>query len=66
MLTLLVYCLVAVIVCGILYWIVTLIPLPPPFKTIAMVVILLFLLIFIIYLFFGSGSLDMHGPVLRR
>ena len=37
---------VAVIVCAIVYWIVTLLPLPAPFKNVALAILLLILLLF--------------------
>lgn len=40
--------LVMVIVAGILYWIVTLLPLPEPFKTIAIVIVILIILFWIL------------------
>lgn len=48
--------LVAVIVIGIVYWIITLLPLPEPFKTIAIVIVLL------ICLFWLLGFVGVLGP----
>jgi hypothetical protein len=53
--------LVFIIIMGLLYWVVTLIPLPAPFKTIALVVLLL---ICIVYLASAFG-LFASGPILR-
>jgi hypothetical protein len=51
--------LVAVIVAGILYWIVTLLPLPQPFKNIAICILLL---IFLLWLLSFAG-VKPHGLV---
>jgi|HubBroStandDraft_6_1064221.scaffolds.fasta_scaffold37913_4 hypothetical protein len=48
--------LVLVIVMGLLYWIVTLLPLPDPFKTIAIVVVLLICVIYLFSLLFGMAQ----------
>jgi hypothetical protein len=40
--------LVMVIVLGLLYWLVTLLPLPPPFKTVALVIIILICVIWLL------------------
>jgi hypothetical protein len=53
--------LVAVIVAGLIYWLITMLPLPAPFKTIAIVV---FILICILWLLGGSGLIH-TGPIFR-
>lgn len=45
--------LIIVIVAGLVYWIVSLMPLPQPFKQIAMVLCALILLLWVLGLFFG-------------
>ena len=56
--TLIVFCIVG----GLLYWLVTLLPLPEPFKTIIIVcVVLIFILVLLGFLF---GGIDM--PRLRN
>ena len=60
LISLLIFC----IVFGLIYWIVTLIPLPDPFKTIAMVILLLIgVLVLIGYLLPLTGG---HWPSLGR
>ena len=49
-----------VLVFGVVYWIITLIPLPPPFKLVAQVVLALILLIVLIDFLLG-GSLGWRG-----
>ena len=44
----LIFCLVLAIVAGIVYWILTLIPLPEPFKKIALVAFVLIILLIIL------------------
>jgi hypothetical protein len=53
--------LVAVIVGGLIYYLITMLPLPAPFKTIAIVV---FILICILWLFGYSGAFH-SGPIFR-
>ncbi|MGE0797297.1 MAG: hypothetical protein AB7G13_28795 [Lautropia sp.] len=46
--------LILVLILGLIYWVITLIPLPPPFKTVALVV---FAIIAILYLVSMLGAL---------
>ena len=55
--------LILVIVAGIVYWIVTLLPLPQPFKNIVIVILLLILLLWILGMFTGYFPV---APLLRR
>ena len=57
--------LILVIVGGLFYWIVTLLPLPDPFKTIAIVIVLVILLIALLSMLMGGGGI-IHGSLLRR
>jgi hypothetical protein len=47
--------LVLVIIMGLLYWIVTVLPLPEPFKTIAVVVVLVICAIYLLSMLFGAA-----------
>ena len=58
LLTLLVYLLIL----GVVYWVITLIPLPPPFKTIALVIFAVIVIVILFNLITG-GSLGL--PALR-
>jgi hypothetical protein len=51
--------LIAVIVMGLLYWLVTLLPIPQPFKNIAIVIIVL---ICILWLLSFTGLLSPYWP----
>lgn len=53
--------LVAVLIIGLIYWLITLIPLPDPFKTIVLVI---FIIIVILWLLSSFGVLG-AGPILR-
>jgi len=53
--------LIFIFIIGLLYWIVTLLPLPAPFKTIALVVVCI---IAIVYLLSALGVFA-GGPILR-
>lgn len=55
--------LVMVILMGLLYWIVTLLPLPEPFKQIATVVVIIICLLYVLSLLFGYAP---PFPVLRH
>ena len=46
--------LVLVIVLGLIYWVVTLLPLPEPFKKIALVIILVVCLLYLLGILFGA------------
>lgn len=48
------------IVGGLLYWIISLLPLPQPFKQIAMVAMLLILLLWLLGMFFGGVDYAPH------
>lgn len=45
---LLINLLIALLICGVVYWIITLIPLPPPFQRIALVILLLIFLLWLL------------------
>lgn len=53
--------LVVVIILGLLYWAITLLPLPAPFKTIALVILILIVVVWLASLLGVFGA----GPVLR-
>lgn len=55
--------LVTVIVMGLLYWIVTVLPLPEPFKKIAIVIVLVICMLYLLSLLFGMAP---PYPVFRR
>ena len=55
--------LVMVIVLGLIYWIVTLLPLPAPFKQIALVIVIVVCLIYLLGILFGGFA---PFPVLGR
>ena len=56
--------LVMIIVIGLLYWLVTLLPLPEPFKTLALVVVIIFCILWILGFtgLWGPGPLWYHYP----
>jgi membrane protein YdbS with pleckstrin-like domain len=61
--SILVSLLIACIICGLLYWLVTLIPLPPPFGKVAQVIIAAIFVLWLIFLLLPlTGT---HYPVLR-
>lgn len=62
MIDLLIYVLVLLIVMGLAWWILTMIPLPPPLAQVAQVVIVVICAIILIYVLLGA----VHGPPLLR
>lgn len=52
------------IVLGLLYYLVTLLPLPPPFKTIALVVVILIAIIWVMENLGGLGPLIRCGKLI--
>ena len=50
LITLIVFCIVA----GLVYWLLTLLPLPDPFKTIIIVAFILILILVLLGMFFGG------------
>ena len=52
LITLLIVCLVL----GVIYYIITILPLPAPFRTIALVIIGVIAIIYLISLLFGAGA----------
>lgn len=48
--------LVLVIVMGLVYWVITLLPLPEPFKQIAIVIVLVVCLLYLLSLLFGMAT----------
>ena len=57
MIALLINILILILIFGVLYYLVTLIPLPPPFLTIAQVVILVVFVLMLLGIFLGSVPL---------
>jgi hypothetical protein len=55
--------LVMVIVLGLIYWVVTLLPLPEPFKQIAVVIVVVVCLLYLLSLLFGMAQ---PFPVFHR
>ena len=53
--------LVVILIVGCIYWLITLLPLPPPFKTVALVILILIVIIWLASSLGAFGS----GPVLR-
>ena len=53
--------LIFIIIVGLLYWCVTLLPLPQPFKNIALVIVILICIVFLLNSLGVVGS----GPILR-
>jgi hypothetical protein len=64
LITLLVYLFFFCIIGGVAYYIVTLLPLPEPFKNIAVICVLLILLLILISMFLGGGGY-LHFPLHR-
>jgi hypothetical protein len=54
---LMIYLIVLCIVFGLLYYVVTLLPLPEPFKTIAIVLVLIVFILVLLGVFFGGINL---------
>ena len=55
--------LVLVIIMGLIYWVITLLPLPEPFKQIAVVIVVIICLLYLLSMLFGyAGPL----PVFRH
>ena len=48
--------LVMVIILGLVYWVVTLFPLPEPFKQIAMVIVVVICLLYLLSILFGIAG----------
>ena len=63
MIDILVTLLIVVLICALIYWVITLIPLPEPFKTIVTVIFALIVVIYLISLLLG-GIHTTH-PLLR-
>lgn len=61
MITLLIYVLVLLIIMGLAYWVLQMIPLPPPIRQIALVVFAVICAIVLIYLLLGL----VDGPPIR-
>jgi heme A synthase len=55
--------LVLVIVLGLIYWIVTLLPIPPPFKQVALVIVIVICLIYLLGILFGAVA---PFPIVRH
>ena len=66
MLSLLVSILVACIIFGLIYWIITVIPLPAPFATIARVVCAVFFAVWLIYELLGLTGTGLGHPIFNR
>jgi hypothetical protein len=50
--------LIFIIVLGLIYWAITLLPLPQPFKQIALVVLIVFAIIYLLMTLTGTGALN--------
>lgn len=61
MISLLIYILILCIVCGFIYWAISLLPLPEPFGMIARVAVLVICVIALLYVLLGASS----GPGIR-
>lgn len=66
MIALLVNFLVALIIFGLIYWIIGMIPIPEPFHRIAQVVLIVVFCIWLIYFLLGLSGLTFPMPVYRR
>lgn len=62
MLTILVTIFIIVLVGGLLYWLVSLLPLPEPFKQLAIGVVLIGTILFIIVELWAMRGMLPHGP----
>lgn len=60
--SLLITLLIYLVILGVVYWVITLIPLPPPFRTIALVIFALLVLV-LLFNFLSGGSLGL--PAVR-
>lgn len=56
LITLIIFCIVA----GLIYWLLTMLPLPDPFKTIIMVAFILILILVLLGYFFGGLDLPLR------
>jgi heme A synthase len=56
MLSILVTLLILALVCGVIYWIITMLPVPAPFKNVAIVILLLIFVIYLLGLLFGYAG----------
>lgn len=65
MIGLLINLLILVLVFGVAWWIITLIPLPPPFGLVAQVVLALILLIILVNFLLNGSELGWRGGLLR-
>lgn len=55
MIPLLVHLLIFILIAGLIYWIITIVPLPPPFRTIALVIFAVILIIVLLSYLAGGG-----------
>ena len=53
---------VMVLVVGLLYWCITLLPIPEPFKKIVLVLLILLVVVWLLYAFLPSGALPHLYP----
>ena len=60
MIGLLINLLILCLVGGLIYYLFTLLPLPDPFKTIALVIIIVIFILVLLNMFLGMGPLDFH------
>ena len=65
MIALLINVIILILVFGLLYWVITLIPLPPPFAQIAQVVLVVLLVIILISFLLGLVQPYGHGVLIR-
>jgi uncharacterized membrane protein (GlpM family) len=64
MIELLIWVLILVLVFGVIWYIISLIPLPPPFAQIAQIIVAVVLLLIIVSLLLGIAP-PLRGPILR-
>lgn len=48
--------LVTIIILGLIYWVITMLPIPEPFKNIAMVILVVICLLYVLSMLFGMGA----------
>ena len=65
MIELLIYLLVLVIVCAVIYYILTLIPLPAPWRQIVLAIFALIVLLIVLSMLLPQLGYGLHGPLLR-
>jgi hypothetical protein len=61
MISLLISLLILLVIFALIWWIISLIPIPPPFTWVVQVIFAIFLLIALVSLLTGSWGFPMHG-----